>query len=119
MVEFKVEAPGTYVLVDHSLLRAFNKGALGMLKVDGPDNILVYSGKEVDESYLGQQAPEGLAASQRIAELEKKVETTIQRPRGRSVTRSAWRRSTSSRARLPPRSSRWSRSCRRAARSLR
>lgn len=77
IVEFKVEVPGTYVLVDHSLLRAFNKGALGMLKVEGPDNTLVYSGKEVDESYLGEQAPEGLAAAQRIAELAKQVETTI------------------------------------------
>ncbi|MEO5803042.1 MAG: copper-containing nitrite reductase, partial [Verrucomicrobiota bacterium] len=27
IVEFKVEIPGTYVLVDHSLFRAFNKGA--------------------------------------------------------------------------------------------
>jgi nitrite reductase (NO-forming) len=35
MVEFTVEVPGTYILVDHSLFRAFNKGALGMLKVDG------------------------------------------------------------------------------------
>jgi len=32
MVEFSVEVPGTYILVDHSLFRAFNKGALGMLK---------------------------------------------------------------------------------------
>ena len=48
IVEFKVEVPGTYVLVDHSLFRAFNKGALGMLKVEGPDNLAVYSGKEVD-----------------------------------------------------------------------
>jgi nitrite reductase (NO-forming) len=37
----------------------------------------VYSGKEVDETYLGEQAPEGYAAAQRIATLEKKVEETI------------------------------------------
>ena len=43
-----------------------------MLKVDGPDNKLVYSGKEVDETYLGEQAPEGYAAAQRIATLEKR-----------------------------------------------
>ncbi|HXJ83711.1 MAG TPA: c-type cytochrome, partial [Candidatus Methylomirabilis sp.] len=47
--------PGTYILVDHSLSRAFNKGALGMLKVDGPENKLVYSGKITDEVYM----PEG------------------------------------------------------------
>ncbi|NJO12199.1 MAG: nitrite reductase, copper-containing [Gammaproteobacteria bacterium] len=56
MVEFQVEVPGTYVLVDHSLFRAFNKGALGMLKVDGPDNAAIYSGKEVDAVYLGDKA---------------------------------------------------------------
>jgi nitrite reductase (NO-forming) len=77
IVEFKLEVPGTYVLVDHSIFRAFNKGALAMLKVDGPENKLVYSGKEVDETYLGEQAPEGYAAAQRIATLEKKVEEAI------------------------------------------
>ena len=77
IVEFKLEVPGTYVLVDHSIFRAFNKGALAMLKVDGPENTLVYSGKEVDETYLGEQAPEGYAAAQRIATLEKKVQETI------------------------------------------
>jgi nitrite reductase (NO-forming) len=77
MVELKLEVPGTYVLVDHAIFRAFNKGALAMLKVDGPDNKLVYSGKEVDETYLGEQAPEGYTAAQRIATLEKKVEEAI------------------------------------------
>ena len=62
-MEFKLEVPGTYILVDHSIFRAFNKGALAMLKVDGPDT-LVYSGKEVDETYLGEQAPEGYAAAE-------------------------------------------------------
>ena len=37
----------------------------------------MYSGKEVDETYLGEQAPEGYAAAQRIAALGKKVEETI------------------------------------------
>jgi nitrite reductase (NO-forming) len=77
MVEFRVEVPGTYILVDHSLLRAFNKGALGMLKVEGADNRLVYSGKEVDETYLGAQAPEGRQAAQKIATLEQQVQQTI------------------------------------------
>jgi nitrite reductase (NO-forming) len=77
IVEFKLEVPGTYVLVDHALFRAFNKGAVAMLKVDGPDNTLVYSGKEVDATYLGEQAPEGYAAAQRIAALGKQVEETI------------------------------------------
>ena len=38
IVEFKVDVPGTYILVDHSITRTFNKGALGQLKVTGEDN---------------------------------------------------------------------------------
>ena len=34
IVEFKVDVPGTYLLVDHSIYR-IDKGAVGMLKVDG------------------------------------------------------------------------------------
>ncbi len=55
ITEFRVEVPGTLIIVDHSIFRAFNKGALGMLKVDGDDNLLVYSGKEVDNVYLGDK----------------------------------------------------------------
>ncbi len=51
IVEFKVEVPGSYKLVDHSILRAFNKGALGELKVEGPENTSVYSGKQVESDY--------------------------------------------------------------------
>ncbi len=42
IVEFKVEVPGEYVLVDHSLSRAFNKGAIGKLKVTGDPNPSVF-----------------------------------------------------------------------------
>jgi nitrite reductase (NO-forming) len=54
-VELKLDTPGTYLLVDHSIARAFNRGALGQLKVEGPENKNVYSGKISDEVYL----PEG------------------------------------------------------------
>ncbi|MFT3762883.1 MAG: copper-containing nitrite reductase [Pseudoxanthomonas sp.] len=56
MMEFHMEVPGSYVLVDHSIFRAFNKGALAILKADGPEDKTVYSGKEVDEVYLGDKA---------------------------------------------------------------
>ena len=36
-VEFKVEVPGDYTLVDHSIFR-INKGAMGQLHVEGPEN---------------------------------------------------------------------------------
>jgi nitrite reductase (NO-forming) len=62
MMDFHVEVPGSYVLVDHSIFRAFNKGALAILKVEGPENKAIYSGKEVDEVYLGDRAQPNLAA---------------------------------------------------------
>ncbi len=55
IVEFKVDVPGTFILVDHSIFRAFNKGALGMLKVAGNDELSIYSGKQEESVYL----PEG------------------------------------------------------------
>ncbi|MBI3252383.1 MAG: nitrite reductase, copper-containing [Candidatus Omnitrophica bacterium] len=36
-VEFKVEVPGDYTIVDHSIFR-INKGALGQIHVEGPEN---------------------------------------------------------------------------------
>lgn len=78
MVEFQVNVPGTYLLVDHSLTRAFNKGALGQLKVNGDENKLVYSGKITEEVYR----PEGariVAAEQasRPGEVAKNKEERI------------------------------------------
>jgi nitrite reductase (NO-forming) len=62
MMEFHVEVPGSYVLVDHSIFRAFNKGAVAILKAEGPEVAAIYSGKEVDEMYLGDRAQPNLAA---------------------------------------------------------
>lgn len=51
IVDFKVEVPGTMILVDHALFRTFNKGALGMLKVTGDENKVIYSGKQLEGIY--------------------------------------------------------------------
>lgn len=51
IVEFKVEVPGNLVLVDHSIFRAFNKGALGILEVEGEENEKVYGGKISEGPY--------------------------------------------------------------------
>lgn len=42
IVEFKATVPGEYVIVDHSIFRAFHKGALGKIKITGPDNPNVF-----------------------------------------------------------------------------
>lgn len=62
VVEFHTEVPGSYVLVDHSIFRAFNKGALAILKVNGPENKAIYSGKELDSVYIGDRSAPNLAA---------------------------------------------------------
>jgi len=76
IVDFQVEVPGTYILVDHSLFRAFNKGAIGMLKVEGGENQIVYSGKEVDAVYIGKAAA-GSDSEKRVAELKAAVAEEI------------------------------------------
>ena len=76
IVDFKLDVPGTFILVDHALFRAFNKGALGMLKVEGPQNLLVYSGKEVDATYLGDYALPG-GADSRVAALQSEMKKVI------------------------------------------
>ena len=60
IVEFKVRAPGTYILVDHSIFRAFNKGAIAMIKAEGDPNLEVYSGKQKDEIFYGNDSKEEL-----------------------------------------------------------
>ncbi|MGH9678749.1 MAG: copper-containing nitrite reductase [Candidatus Acidiferrales bacterium] len=55
IIELTVKVPGTFLLVDHALERAFNRGALAPLKVTGDENKSIYSGKIRDEVYL----PEG------------------------------------------------------------
>lgn len=44
VVEFRVNVPGTYTLVDHALPRAINKGAAGQLVVTGDHDTTIYSG---------------------------------------------------------------------------
>lgn len=38
MVEFKVDVPGAYILVDHAIFRAIDKGAVGILEAAGKDD---------------------------------------------------------------------------------
>jgi nitrite reductase (NO-forming) len=56
------------VLVDHSIFRAINKGALAILKVDGAEDKKVYTGKELDAVYLGDRAGPNLAAVTKATE---------------------------------------------------
>jgi len=42
IVDFKVDVPGAYILVDHAIFRAIDKGAVGILEVAGPDQPNVF-----------------------------------------------------------------------------
>jgi nitrite reductase (NO-forming) len=42
-VEFKVDVPGRYQLVDHSISRAIDKGAVAFLDVDGQPDTAIYN----------------------------------------------------------------------------
>lgn len=46
VIEFDVQVPGNYMLVDHALAR-IEKGAWGMLTVTGPENKEIYDGEIV------------------------------------------------------------------------
>ena len=80
VVDFKVEVPGTFILVDHAIFRAFNKGSLGMLKVEGAEDKQVYSGKQSDEVYQAEggtiqstdgDAPRQVPAANRAERMER------------------------------------------------
>lgn len=72
IVEFKTEVPSTLILVDHSIFRTFNKGSLGMLKVEGPENKEIYSGQISDNVYM----PEG-GAIQKTPEATVTIAKTV------------------------------------------
>ncbi|WP_118836969.1 copper-containing nitrite reductase [Neisseria meningitidis] len=62
IVEFKVDIPGSYTLVDHSIFRAFNKGALGQLEVEGAENPEIMTQKLSDTAYAGNGAAPAASA---------------------------------------------------------
>ena len=62
IIEFKVDIPGSFTIVDHSIFRAFNKGALGQLVVEGEDHPEIMTKKLSDEAYKGTGAAAGAAS---------------------------------------------------------
>ncbi len=68
IVEYKIDVPGNYILVDHSIFRTFNKGSLGIMKAAGTEDKTIFSGKTADNVYL----PEG-GAIQQVKEKEEQT----------------------------------------------
>lgn len=73
IVEFTADVPGNYILVDHAIFRAFNKGAIAMIKVTGKDDPVVYSGKQNDDIFMGNDSKEELWGG--ITEPSTKIQT--------------------------------------------
>ncbi|HEU5133916.1 MAG TPA: copper-containing nitrite reductase [Steroidobacteraceae bacterium] len=51
MVDFVMDVPGAYQFVDHSMFRAFNKGAMGAIEVEGPVRPEIFSGRQSQEIF--------------------------------------------------------------------
>lgn len=84
IVEFLLDTNGTYLLVDHSILRTFNKGSLAMLKVEGDQVHDIYSGKELDEIYLGDESVAS-ALKKGAGELDAQPTVTGGGPDGKAI----------------------------------
>ena len=65
ITEFRVEVPGKLVLVDHSIFRAFNKGAIGMMEVSGEEDLATFSGQLSNEPYDPAATPAVVADEDR------------------------------------------------------
>ena len=78
IMDFHLEVPGSYVLVDHSIFRAFNKGALAILQASGEENPEIYSGKEVDYVYLGDRAQPNMKAVATAAAAQSTGDLTLE-----------------------------------------
>lgn len=78
ITEFKVDVPSNYILVDHSIFRTFNKGSLGMLKVEGEENKSIYSGQQDDRVYQAeggavQTMPDGEKVAEKPMTKDEKI----------------------------------------------
>lgn len=51
MVDLQMDVPGTYQFVDHSMFRAFNKGAMGAMQVEGSTRPEIFSGRQSEEIF--------------------------------------------------------------------
>ena len=74
IVEFQPKVPGNYGFLDHSIFRAFNKGAIGTLKVEGPANPLVYSGKQGDTLFQSSANAGAQASATRPDTLKRELQ---------------------------------------------
>jgi nitrite reductase (NO-forming) len=61
ITEYRVDVPGEFILVDHAIFRAFNKGALGMREVSGEQDLATFSGQKSNQPYTPDDAATAVA----------------------------------------------------------
>ena len=86
MVDFAVEVPGSYQFVDHSMFRAFNKGAMGAMEVEGAIRPALFSGRQAEGIFnpgtrLQRVAMESAPAAPTLPDAA--ISLARPRPRGR------------------------------------
>ncbi len=69
IVQFNVQVPGNYILVDHSIFRAFNKGAQAILNIRGENNSEIYTDKQDEEYYTPANSYAGSVSLENTTEI--------------------------------------------------
>ena len=70
IVELKVEFPGYYAFIDHSMFRALYKGAIGVLRVEGKANPAVFSSVKI-ASHNSKAKTQGLKSKKKTIKIKK------------------------------------------------
>jgi len=85
IVDFRVEVPGSLVIVDHSIFRTFNKGSLGLINVTGDGGGLIYSGTQSDQVYHPEGGTIQSMPDDKAATTTKAITLTERIAEGKSV----------------------------------
>jgi nitrite reductase (NO-forming) len=90
MVDLAMDVPGTYQFVDHSMFRAFNKGAMGAMQVEGTTRPEIFSGRQAEEifnpgTHLQRVAAVSTSASDHGKGIYERICTTCHQPDGRGM----------------------------------
>jgi nitrite reductase (NO-forming) len=90
MVDLAMDVPGTYQFVDHSMFRAFNKGAMGALQVEGSSRPEIFSGRQAEEifnpgTHLQRVASVTTSATDHGKGIYERICTNCHQPDGRGM----------------------------------
>ena len=89
MVDLEMDVPGTYQFVDHSMFRAFNKGAMGAMQVEGSSRPEIFSGRQAEGIFNPgtrlQRVAAATASTDHGKSIYDRICTTCHQPDGRGM----------------------------------